>query len=199
MDSRKENTTTVFVDLQQAHDRVWRKGLLLKLQNMGVKGHMYSWIKSFLTDRLIQTQINNTLSSKEVLEEGLPQGSSLSCTLFLVFLNDLSDILKCEIAFFADDLVLWHTGTSTIISRRRIQEDLNSLGVYCKLWKMKVNCTKTVYSVFTRSYKLANVTLSLKIDNVPLEKESNPLYLGVQLDSKLNLKAHVENLKKESN
>ena len=123
----------MFVDLQQAYDRVWRKGLLLKMQNMGIKGNMYTWIKSFLSDRLIQTQVNDTLSSKAVLEEGLPQGSSLSCTLFLVFLNDVSDVLKTETAFFADDLVLWHTGNSTTISRRRLQDDLNSLGAYCRL------------------------------------------------------------------
>ena len=47
---RGEQTTAVFVDLQQAYDRIWRKGLLLKLQNLGVKGNMYSWIKLFLTD-----------------------------------------------------------------------------------------------------------------------------------------------------
>ena len=193
-----EHTTAVFIDLQQAYDRVWRKGLLLKMQNKGIKGHMYNWIKSFLSDRLIQTQVNNTLSSKAVLEEGLPQGSSLSCTLFLVFLNDVSDILKLEHALFADDLVLWHTGNSTLISRRRLQDDLNSLGVYCRLWKMKVNCTKTVYSVFTRSYKLSDVSLSLKIDDIPLQKEENPVYLGVTLDSKLNLKKHSDNLKKKA-
>jgi len=149
----------------------------------------------FFSKQTNNTQINSTLSSKAVLEEGLPQGSSLSCTLFLVFLNDVSDILKTEKALFADDLVLWHTGNSTLISRRRIQEDLNSLGVYCRLWKMKVNCTKTVYSVFTRSYNLSDVSLSLKLDDIPLQKEENPVYLGVTLDSKLNLKK----LEKESN
>ena len=195
---RGEQTTAVFVDLQQAYDRVWRKGLLLKMQNMGIKGNMYTWIKSFLSDRLIQTQVNDTLSSKAVLEEGLPQGSSLSCTLFLVFLNDVSDVLKTETALFADDLVLWHTGNSTTISRRRLQDDLNSLGAYCRLWKMKVNCTKTVYSIFTRSYKLANTQLSLKIDDNILKKDENPVYLGVQLDSKLNLKKHSDNLKKKA-
>ena len=63
---------------------------------------------------------------------------------------------------------------------------------------MKVNCTKTVYSVFTRSYKLANIPLSLSIDGISLTKEANPIYLGVQLDSKLNLKKHTENLKKKA-
>ena len=195
---RGEQTTAVFVDLQQAYDRVWKKGLLLKLQNTGIKGNMYSWIKNFLHDRLIQTQLNDTTSSKAVLEEGLPQGSSLSCTLFLIFLNDVSDILKTETALFADDLVLWHTSNSTTISRRRIQEDLNALGVYCRMWKMKVNCTKTVYSIFTRSHKVAKTSLSLKIDDNELVKEENPVYLGVQLDTKLNLNKHSNNLKKKA-
>ena len=100
-----------------------------------------------------------------------------------------------EIALFADDLVIWHTSDSTIISRRRIQEDLNSLGVYSRLWKLKINTSKTVYSVFTRSYKLVDVKVSLNIDGIQLEKEQNPIYLGVQLDSKLNLKRHSENLR----
>ena len=112
-----------------------------------------------------------------------------------MFLNDISDILKLEIALFADDLVIWHTSDSTIISRRRIQEDLNSLGVYSRLWKLKINTSKTVYSVFTRSYKLVDVKVSLNIDGIQLEKEQNPIYLGVQLDSKLNLKRHSENLR----
>ena len=78
----KKSTTAVFVDLQQAYDRVWRKGLLLKMQRLGIKGKIYNWIKNFLTDRIIQTKLNDALLSKKVLEEGLPQGSALSCTLF---------------------------------------------------------------------------------------------------------------------
>ena len=193
-----ESTTAVFVDLKQAYDRVWRKGLLLKLQNMGVKGNMYSWIKSFLTDRLIQTQMNDSLSSKSVLEEGLPQGSSISCTLFLVFLNDLPDALKTEIALFADDLVLWHTGNSTIISRRRLQEDLDTLGTFCRFWKLEVNCEKSVYTIFSRSYNLADKEVTLSINGNILKRETNPVYLGVELDCKLNLKQHTNNLRKKA-
>ena len=91
-----KQTSAVFIDLQQAYDGVWRTGLFQKMQNMGIKSNIYFWIKSFLTDRLIQTRFNSALSSKEIQEEGLPQGSSLSCTLFLIFLNDVSDILKAE-------------------------------------------------------------------------------------------------------
>ena len=39
---RKEHTTAVFVDLQQAYDRVWRKGLLLKMRDAGIHGKLYN-------------------------------------------------------------------------------------------------------------------------------------------------------------
>ena len=55
-----KTTTAVFIDLQQAYDRVWRKGLLIKMSNMGIHGKMFKWIQSFLTDRTIQTTVDNT-------------------------------------------------------------------------------------------------------------------------------------------
>ena len=107
--------------------------------------------------------------------------------------------MKCEKALFADDLVLWHTSNSTIISRRRLQEDLDNIESYCDYWKLKVNTSKTVYSIFTRSHKIAKHKLNLTIYNKPLSKEENPTYLGVTLDRQLNLKTHVENVQKKAN
>ena len=194
----KQHTTAIFVDLQQAYDRIWRTGLLLKMQNMGIKGNLYIWIKSFLSNRLIQTKFNSALSSKAAQEEGLPQGSSLSCTLFLIFLNDISNVIKSEKALFADDLAIWHTDSSTIISRRRLQEDLKNLEDYCSFWKLKINTSKTVYTIFTRSHKVAKKEINLTLDNKQLEKEENPTYLGVALDHQLSLKPHVENIRKKA-
>ena len=195
---QEKHTSAVFVDLQQAYDRVWRSGLLQKMRSIGIRSNMYDWIKSFLTNRLIQTRYNTSLSSKATQEEGLPQGSSLSCTLFLIFLNDVSDVLKCEKALFADDLVFWHTSKSTIISQRRLQEDLTSLEMYCKYWKLKVNATKTVYTIFTKSHKVAKAKMKLQIDGNQLEKDENPTYLGITLDRQLNLNKHVENTRKKA-
>ena len=46
---------------------------------------------------------------KKKLEEVLPQGSPLSCTLFLIFINDLPPLLNISKALFANDLVVWTT------------------------------------------------------------------------------------------
>ena len=192
----KKHTTAIFVDLKQAYDKVWRKGLLLKMQNAGIHGKLYQWLKYFLIDRTIQTKVNDGISSKEILEEGLPQGSPLSCTLFLLFINDLPDLEK---ALYADDLVLWHTSKHPNVSRRRINEELILLGRYCDEWKLKINYTKTVYSVFTLSSKVAKQKQTIMIQGHQLEKDENPVYLGVKLDTRLTLKDQLKDIKKKAN
>ena len=195
----KKHTTAIFVDLKQAYDTVWRKGLLLKMKDAGIDGNLYQWLKFFLIDRTIQTKINDGISSKEVLEEGLPQGSPLSCTLFLLFINDLPDLLTLEKALYADDLAIWHSSKHPRVSRRRINEDLARLGRYCDEWKLKINYTKTVYSVFTLSPKVAKQKQDIRIQGHQLEKEENPIYLGVKLDTRMTLNEQMKSVKKKAN
>ena len=102
---------------------------------------------------------------KAAQEEGLPSGSSLSCTLFLIFLNDISYLINSDKALFADDLVIWHTDLSTITSHRWLQEDLKNLEDYCSFWKFKINTSKTVYTIFTLSHTVAKRELTLTLNN----------------------------------
>ena len=190
-----KDTAAVFIDLQQAYDRIWRKGLLIKMQNMGISGKMLSWVQAFLTNRTIQTRIDGALSSKKTLEEGLPQGSALSCTLFLIFLNDLPPLLKVPMAMFADDLAIWVTGKYPILARTKLNRALATIGAYCNLWKLKLNETKTVYSIFTRSTKADKKILRLKVNGKLIDREENPTYLGVKLDREMRLKENLKDLR----
>ena len=191
----KKHTLAVFVDLQQAYDRVWRKGLLMKMTDIGIHGKLYHWIKSFLTNRTIQTKMNDALSSKEVLEEGLPQGSCLSCILFLVYIKDLEEVLDIVVALYADDLVLWVTRSDIYDAASVMRTELRKLEKYCVKWKLKISEPKTVYTIFTKSNKVEKEPIKLKINNKEIAKDQNPTYLGMQLDRQLTLKNHIENLK----
>ena len=66
-------TVAVFFDLTQAFDRVWRKGLMLKLLDVGVSGHMYWWTKHFLIDRTAKVKVDGTLSHRTHITEGVPK------------------------------------------------------------------------------------------------------------------------------
>ena len=189
-----KSTVAVFVDLQQAYDKVWRKGLLLKMQNMGICGKMYNWIKNYLSDRSMQTQVNNKLSSKRTLEGGLPQGSALSCTLFLIYINDLPDLLATHKAMFADDLVIWTSGSDLHLAAERLRRALLTISVYCNFWKLKINTSKTTYTIFTLSNKLKKTKLKFTLDGAQINREENPTYLGVQLDRKLTFNNFMNNI-----
>ena len=167
----KKDTSAIFIDLQQAYDRIWRKGLLIKMQKLGINGKMIKWVEAFLTKRTIQTRFDGALSSKLTLEEGLPQGSALSCTLFLIFINDLPELLNVSKALFADDLVIWTTDKYPILARRKLKIALTTICTYCNLWKLKLNEEKTVYSIFTRSTKAEQKTMNLKLNGRDHKKE----------------------------
>ena len=191
---KEEATAAVFVDLQQAYDHVWRAGLLYKMQKLGIQGNMYNWIKSFLQDRTIATKVNNTVSKERSLNEGIPQGSALSCTLFLIFINDLPDNLNISNAMFADDLVLWTSGTDLARMQNKLNQALLTISTYCELWKLKVNCRKTVYTIFTLSPTVSKAKLQLQVQGQNIEKEETPTYLGVRLDSRLTFKEHFDDI-----
>ena len=161
----------MYIDLQQAYDRIWRKGLFIKMKKMGIHGKMLKWIQAFLTNRTIQTTLNGETSSKLTMEEGLPQGSSLSCTLFLIFINDLPELLKTEKALFADDLVIWTTEKYSKLAQAKLNRALRLISVFCNFWKLKINLQKSVYTIFSRSPKAGRQSLKLTIDDTTLEED----------------------------
>jgi ribonuclease HI len=193
-----KSTTAVFIDLQQAYDRVWRKGLLLKLNRIGVTGKMHKWLRAFLTNRTIATRYEGALSPKKTLEEGLPQGSALSCTLFLVYINDLPQHLKVSKALFADDLVIWTSDKYPVLTKAKLNRALATISTYCELWKLKVNTQKTTYTIFSRSHKAAKRHINLHLNGEPLSKDDSPVYLGVKLDRQMHMTEHLNILKERA-
>ena len=169
---------------------------MMKMIEMGISGKLYNWIKYFLIDRTIQTKINDAISSKEVLEEGLPQGSALSCTLFLIYINDLAKHIKAEKAIYADDLTIWQSHENAESAAKRLNGDLRRLHEYCQTWKLKINWEKTVYTIFTKSHKVTKENISLWLDTQKLPREEHPTYLEITLDLQLTLKKHIEKCQK---
>ncbi|GFO13158.1 RNA-directed DNA polymerase from mobile element jockey-like [Plakobranchus ocellatus] len=147
----KSHTVAVFVDLEKAYDRVWRTGLEVRLQEHGITGRMYRWLKAFLTERFIRTRIKGSLSRTRPLADGLPQGSALSCTLFLIFMNNIGNAIHTlNRLSYADDLILWQQDTDIDKATEAVNRDLASLKCFCERWKMRINTGKTAYTIFHR-------------------------------------------------
>lgn len=77
----------------------------------------------------------------------MPLGSSQSCTLFLIYLNDISSQLKADKAFHADDLLLYKIGSNVGNLDEELTRDTERPLDYRDTWKKK-----TVCSIFTEGY-----------------------------------------------
>ena len=72
--------------------------------------------KQTTTINNMTTTVNNMISSKRNITCGVPQGSILGPLLFLVYVNDLSSILRnCKFQLYADDTVIYHTNANMVM------------------------------------------------------------------------------------
>ena len=76
---------------------VWKEGLMIKLNMMGIAGRAYNWIKDFLFDRFIQVRIRTALSGRYMVDNGTPQGSVISPLLFSIMINYVFSQVQSDI------------------------------------------------------------------------------------------------------
>ena len=122
------STLGVFLDFEKVFDMMWRSGLLIKLKSYGINGHMFDWIRDFLTDRTIQVRVGIELSRTHVIENGTPQGAMISPILFICMVNDIPDGLQeVDTSLFADDSAIYKSGRNVSHLQKIIQRNLDRI------------------------------------------------------------------------
>ena len=98
-------TDVIYLDMAKAFDRVPHEKLLYKLEMLGLRNPLLAWIKDYLTNRRHRVIIEGTASDWKRATSGVPQGSIIGPSLFLVYVNDIAENLSADtsIPLYADD------------------------------------------------------------------------------------------------
>ena len=190
----KEYAVGVFIDLKKAFDTIDHRILLQKMERYGIRGVASEWLKSYLQERQQYVHIKNTNSDTQKVTHGVPQGSVLGPKLFIIYINDICTALKSlKCVLFADDTSLYSTGKDLDQLINTVKGELEALKKWFDANKLSLNLSKTKYMIF--SNKKINNDVKLTINDMEIERVYDIKFLGVIIDSKLNWKAHVGNVK----
>ena len=132
LDSGKE-VRVIFCDISKAFDRVWHKGLLLKLEATGISGNLLSWFASSLHNRRQRMVLPGANSRWNSIYAGVPQGSILGPLLFLLFINDIVNGIGSSIRLFADDTSLYIIVENPELAVQLLNTDLEKITKRAKL------------------------------------------------------------------
>ena len=189
-------TIAVFLDFKNAFDKVHKSAILIKLHSMGLRGRTAHFIQGFLSNRTIRVRCGNTYSPSFTQDHGLPQGSVISPTLFLIMINDIltNSSQHIKYSLYADDVALWCTHNNLIEGIKLIQHTLQHIENWCTKWGLVLSPSKSVAMIFAPKEPNFHHP-NLHINNAPLKYVKNYKYLGITLDTTLNFSKHFEDIK----
>ncbi|ETO20071.1 hypothetical protein RFI_17147 [Reticulomyxa filosa] len=159
----KKRTYVINIDFQKAFDSVWHKGLMVKLEKIGIRGGLLGSINSILRDGSVIPEVDGYYGKPIRVRRGNGQGYSTSGPLFNVYINDLikeidkvsryqnmygEESPKC--LMYADDLITWANNDE---EAERIVATIES---YCRKWKLKTNIDKSTVTVINGTNKEDN-------------------------------------------
>ena len=190
---KKKYCSAVFLDIQQAFDKVWHEGLLFKLKKI-LSHTYYSILKSYQTNRLFMIKYLNAITATFPIETGIPQGSVLGPLLFTIYIADLPTLTEITTTTFADDTALLASHSDPIIASSTLQRDFDSMEKWFHKWRFKTNENKSSYITFTlrkQTYPQVN------INNTPILNKEPVRYLGMILDRRITWKRRIVDKSKQ--
>ena len=179
----------ILIDLQKAFDTIDHKILLKKMQVLGFSSPAIDWFKSYLTDRTFKVYLDNSISSPAKVTCGVPQGSILGPLLFLLYVNDMSQAVRCDLLLYADDSCLLYQHKDVNEIEKQLSKDFSNICDWFVDNKLSIHFgdDKTKSILFGSKRKLKKIkTLNIRYQGIDIKQHSKVTYLGCTLDDSLS-------------
>ena len=190
-------TGVVFLDLTKAFDTVNHSILSRKLSNFGVDETVQNWFDSSLFNRSQVTSCANAQSVPDTVSVGVVQGSILGPLMFIIYMNDLPNVLEfCNIAWYADDTVLYFS--SKLVTE--IESDLRHVCDWLKHNQLTLNIKKSQFMLIGSNARLSRIdSIIISADGKHLEEAQCFPYLGLVINKNLTWEDHVDHMRNKIN
>ena len=186
----------VFLDLSKAFDKVWHDGIIFKLKAYGVEGELLLLLKNCVENQEQRVVLNGQTSELRKIMSGIPQGSVLGPLLFLIYINDLPDIINSLCKIFSDDVSFFSKVYDIHKSASNLNDDLEKVSYWAYQWKMQFNpdpnkqANEVIFFRKTSSNNLSHPPI--KFNNNDISKCPHQKHLGIVLDFRFNFNAHLD-------
>ena len=204
---KKKKLYCTFIDYSKAFDRVQRNILWDKLLNHGINGKILTVIKDIYSKTKTCVITAKGTSNYFFSNVGVKQGENLSPILFSLFLNDLKSYLSpnihglslpknlaenlnfLDIQNFVHLFLILYADDTVILAETitDMQKALDNLNIYCKMYGLHINVSKTKVLVFSRG-KIRNIP-NFNFDSSRIDVVFQYKYLGITLNynNKMNI------------
>ena len=195
---RKQHVVAIFFDLEKAYDTTWKYGIMKDLHDIGLRGHLPQFISNFLSNRSFNVRVGSTLSDTYEQEQGVPQGSILSPTLFNIKINNIAKCIDDDVdcSLYVDDFLICYRSKYMENIETKLQANLNRIENWALENGFKFSKTKTQCVHFCQQHRLhPDPVLKIYGSQIPFVDEAK--FLGLIFDRKLNFISHIKNLKQK--
>jgi len=184
-------TGVCFLDIRKCFDTIDHNVLIRKMYRYGICDVELEWFHNYLSCRS-QIVKHKGLSDVKTVDVGIPQGSSLGPTIFLLFVNDISQfVLNGTCNLYADDAVIYCQGKNIEEVQKDLQCCITTIHEwYCKN-RLSLNAKKCEVMIVKSKRSTASDQLDIKIDNVILDQVKCARYLGLDIDTNLSWNDYV--------
>lgn len=200
----KQISLLTLCDLSKAFDSISHTTLLRKLKQINVDTF---WFNSYLDSRTQSVRLNNTVSSKQPVTFGAPQGTMLGPFLFIILVNDMAKkvneiINDCTLVQYADDTQFLHSASVNELDYlvNKAEITLRNARLYFLKNGLKMNDNKT-QCIFIGSRQLLShipSNIEIKLHDTTIKPTTHVKNLGVYIDNYMTFDKHISEISKKT-
>ena len=199
--TKNKKVGILYNDFSKAFDLLDHDIFLKKLEAYKLSTNALKWFCSYFTSRSQCVQFNNVLSEVESIVAGVPQGSTLGPLAFLIYVNDMPQVIDPKIGFLTslvDDsnFITFAPNCNQLINN--ITVGSGKIQEWCGSNSQVLNLTKLAIMEFFKSQPQNYTPIQVVINDIQIASCSHKKLLGVYLDSTLTFSEHLKHIRQIS-